>query len=44
MAMNLEKFSELGYEPVIIKAYDNFAKTKHAEAVTLLTRIESYFE
>ena len=38
MAMNLEKFSELGYEPVVMKAYDNFPKTKHAEAVTLLVK------
>ena len=38
MAMNLEKFAELGYEPVVMKAYDNFPKTKHVECVTLLVR------
>jgi len=39
MAMNLEKFSELGYEPVVMKAYDNFPKTKHAETVALLSKL-----
>ncbi|MCR5481504.1 MAG: 23S rRNA (uracil(1939)-C(5))-methyltransferase RlmD [Clostridia bacterium] len=27
-----------GYQPVILKAYDNFPMTKHTEAVTLLVR------
>jgi len=40
MAMNLEKFSELGYEPVVMKAYDNFPKTKHAETVALLSKLD----
>lgn len=38
MAINLEKFLELGYKPQIIKAYDNFAKTKHCECITLMSR------
>ena len=40
MAMNLEKFSELGYEPVVMKAYDNFPKTKHVETVALLSKLD----
>ena len=40
MAMNLEKFAELGYKPRVIKAYDNFAKTKHVECVVLMSRVK----
>lgn len=38
MAINLEKFQEMGYKPQIIRAYDNFAKTKHVESVVLMSR------
>ena len=41
MAMNLEKFAELGYKPRVIKAYDNFAKTKHVECIALIQRGKS---
>ena len=41
MAMNLEKFAELGYKPRVIKAYDNFAKTKHVECIALIQRVKS---
>lgn len=41
MAMNLEKFAELGYKPRVIKAYDNFAKTKHVETIVLLSKTKA---
>lgn len=41
MAMNLEKFAELGYKPRVIKAYDNFAKTKHVECIALIQKVKS---
>ena len=41
MSMNLERFATYGYKPVVIKAYDNFAMTKHAECVCLLSHKKS---
>ena len=41
MSMNLERFRLHGYEPVVIKAYDNFPMTKHVESVCLLSKVES---
>lgn len=41
MSMNLERFATYGYKPVVIKAYDNFAMTKHAECVCLLRNKKS---
>ena len=38
LCINLERFKTYGYEPVIIKAYDNFPMTKHMEAVCLLRK------
>ncbi len=38
LAMDLADFKPLGYEPMYIKAYDNFCWTKHVEAVVLLKR------
>lgn len=38
MCINLQRFKSNGYEPVFIRAYDNFPGTKHVETVTLLTR------
>ncbi len=38
LAMNLQQFSELGYEAEYLKAYDNFPRTKHTEAVCLLRK------
>ena len=40
MAMNLEQFRYLGYEPVKIRAYENFSFTSHSECVTLLQRTD----
>ena len=40
MSMNLERFKVHGYEPVVIKAYDNFPMTKHVECVCLLSKVQ----
>lgn len=40
MSMNLERFMLHGYEPVVIKAYDNFPMTKHVESVVLLSKVQ----
>ena len=36
MSMNLERFKVHGYEPVVIKAYDNFPMTKYVEYRSVL--------
>ncbi len=41
MSINLERFKLYGYEPVVIKAYDNFPMTKHAESVCLLRKVDA---
>ena len=38
--VDLADFRGCGYEPVYIKAYDNFCWTKHVESVVKLTRAE----
>lgn len=38
MCINLQRFKSNGYEPVFIRAYDNFPGTKHVETVALLTK------
>ena len=40
LCMNLERFSQYGYEPVVMRAYDNFPLTKHVETVVLMSRFE----
>ena len=40
MSMNLERFATYGYKPVVIKAYDNFAMTKHVETVVLMSKVK----
>lgn len=40
MSMNLERFKMHGYEPVVIKAYDNFPMTKHVECVVLMSKVQ----
>ncbi|MBQ6583198.1 MAG: 23S rRNA (uracil(1939)-C(5))-methyltransferase RlmD [Mogibacterium sp.] len=38
LCMNLERFAQYGYEPVLMRAYDNFPKTKHVETVVLMSK------
>lgn len=40
LCMNLELFKMNGYEPVYMKAYDNFPMTKHVETVCLLSKVQ----
>lgn len=39
MAMNLEQFHYLGYEPVKIRAYENFSFTAHLECIVLMSKV-----
>ncbi len=39
LCMNLELFRMNGYEPEFMRAYDNFAMTKHTEVVTSLVKV-----
>ena len=38
LGINLEQFREFGYEPTLIRCYDNFPFTKHVETVCLTSR------
>lgn len=38
LCINIDQFRENGYEPVYMKAYDNFPMTKHVECVVLLSK------
>ncbi len=40
LAVNLADFRGCGYEPVYIKAYDNFCWTKHVECVVLMSKVK----
>ena len=42
LCINLQRFKGRGYEPVYIKAYDNFPGTKHVETVILLSQRRPY--
>ena len=39
LAINLKACKDLGYEPVSLKCFDNFAFTSHTEAICLLKKI-----
>ena len=39
LAINLKSCQELGYKPISLKCYDNFAFTAHTEAICLLKKI-----
>ena len=41
MFINLERFRFHGYEPISIRAYDNFPLTKHVETVCLLQKMSN---
>lgn len=41
LAMNIEQFHYLGYEPLKMKAYDNFPMTGHVECITLLYKLQN---
>ena len=41
LCINLQRFKGRGYEPVYIRAYDNFPGTKHVETVCLLSNTQS---
>lgn len=41
LAMNIEQFHYLGYEPVKMRAYDNFPMTGHCETVVLLSKLNT---
>ena len=38
LCINIDQFRENGYEPVYMKAYDNFPMTKHVESIALLSK------
>lgn len=40
MCINLQRFKSNGYEPVFIRAYDNFPGTKHVETVVLMSKVK----
>lgn len=39
MCINLQRFKGRGYEPVYIRAYDNFPGTKHIESIAVLSKV-----
>lgn len=39
LCINLQRFKGRGYEPVYIRAYDNFPGTKHIESIAVLSKV-----